>query len=163
MAPAEGRGPALADRVRAARARLAQVAATGQGEYGAPDPKTGERWHRGNVLGHMAEFLDFWGDQLRAALAGAEAVGRGEPGYAARKAGIDRGAVVAEATLRAEVARGLESLEVLLRGLSDVDLAREIEYRPREGSPQGQPIAEFADDLLVGHVEGHLEQLESLT
>ena len=156
-------GDLFAARVSAARARLDGIAATGQGEYGAPDPKTGERWNRGNVLGHMAEMLGFWPDQLRAALAGAEAVGRGEPGYAQRKAGIARGTVVGEAELRSEIASGLEALAQLLAGIDDAAFARPVEYRTATAGSRKVTVAEFVEELMVGHVEGHLEQLESLT
>jgi len=47
----------LRQRASAARERLRAIPATGRGEYGAPDPETGERWNRGNVLGHLAEMV----------------------------------------------------------------------------------------------------------
>src|SRR5437870_3742108 len=69
----------LRQRLDAAYARLRETPATGPGVYGAPDPESGERWNAGNVLGHVAELLPFWVDQVRGVLAGRELIGRGGP------------------------------------------------------------------------------------
>ncbi len=152
----------LRQRASRAGARLRAIPATGRGEYGAPDPETGERWNRGNVLGHVAEMLDFWTDQSRAAVAGQSVVGRGEPGYAKRREGIDRGDLVEEAELRASIERSLRELDGLLTEMPPAALEIRLVYRRRDGD-QNLTLANFIDQFLVGHLEEHLGQLESLT
>jgi DinB superfamily len=150
------------ERARTARERLHRIPATGPGELGAPDPATGERWHRGNVLGHVAEMLPFWTDQVRAAAAGAGAIGRGEPGYQQRKDGIARGTRLSEDELRAQVEGGLDELDALLSTLTDEDLERPVAYGRRDGSDE-MTLGAALDQLLVRHFEEHLDQLETLT
>jgi hypothetical protein len=157
MTPAD-----LRDRLAAASRRLAGIPATGPGEYGAPDPQTGERWNRGNVLGHVAEMLPFWTGQVRRAAEGAEVVGRGEAGYQSRQDGIQKGTVVPEAELRAEIGRAAEELDRVLAGLDPSVLERRVVYRATSGDRE-LALGEFIDLNLVGHLEGHLDQLEELT
>jgi hypothetical protein len=152
----------LRARARQAEARLRQIPATGRGEYGAPDPETGERWNRGNVLGHVAEMLAFWTDQSRAALAGQNVVGRGEPGYAKRREGIERGDLLEEAELRGSIEQSLRDLDVLLSEMRPDGLDTKLVYRRRDGD-QNLTLGDFIDQFLVGHFEEHLAQLESLT
>ena len=152
----------LRQRAGAARERLRAIPATGRGEFGAPDPETGERWNRGNVLGHIAEMLAFWTDQSRAAVGGQATVGRGEPGYARRREGIERGDVVEEAALRASIEGSLGDLDRLLSGLPPDALTIPLVYRRQDGE-RHLSLGEFIDQFLVGHLEEHLVQLEELT
>jgi hypothetical protein len=152
----------LRQRAGAARDRLRAIPATGRGEYGAPDPETGERWNRGNVLGHLAEMLAFWTDQSRAAVGGQTAVGRGEPGYARRREGIERGDVVEEAALRASIEGSLGDLDRLLSEMRPDALGIALVYRRKDGD-RDLTLGEFIDQFLVGHLEEHLVQLEELT
>src|ERR1700694_3345593 len=85
-------------RVDAARKRLKRI--TRSSGRGPIDPATGESWHRGHVMGHTAEALNFWTTQFRAARGGASEVGRGEEGNQKRRDGIDRGEAVAEEELQ---------------------------------------------------------------
>ncbi|HEY8642364.1 MAG TPA: hypothetical protein VIO84_06295 [Candidatus Dormibacteraeota bacterium] len=152
----------LRQRAAAARERLRAIPATGRGEYGAPDPETGERWNRGNVLGHLAEMLAFWTDQSRAAVGGQTTVGRGEPGYAKRREGIERGDVVEEPALRASIEGSLGDLDRLLSEMRPDELAIALVYRRKDGD-RNLTLGEFIDQFLVGHLEEHLVQLEELT
>jgi hypothetical protein len=152
----------LRQRTGAARERLRGIPGTGRGEYGAPDPETGERWNRGNVLGHVAEMLAFWTDQSRAAVAGQTMVGRGEPGYAQRRQGIERGDVVEESELRASIEGSLADLDRLLSEMPPDALALALVYRRKDGD-RNLTLGEFIDQFLVGHLEEHLAQLEALT
>jgi len=152
----------LRQRAGAARERLRAIPATGRGEYGAADPETGERWNRGNVLGHIAEMLAFWTDQSRAAGGGQTMVGRGEPGYAQRRQGIERGDVVEEAALRASIEGSLADLDRLLTAMPPDALAISLVYRRQDGD-RHLTLGEFIDQFLVGHLEEHLVQLEELT
>ena len=149
-------------RVQSARERLHRIPATGPGELGAPDPATGERWHRGNVLGHVAEMVPFWADQAHAVLGGATMMGRDQPGTERRRHGIDQGAVMAENELRYQIEFGLDELDRLLDELQVDDLDRQVVYRTRSGD-EDETLGGLLDRLLVGHLEGHLDQLESLT
>jgi hypothetical protein len=152
----------LRQRVLAARERLHRIPATGPGELGAPDPATGERWHRGNVLGHVAEMVPFWADQARAVMLGATAMGRDQPGTERRREGIERGAVMTENELRSQIEAGLDELDRLLLTVKVEDLERPVLYHRRDGD-ETSTLGGLVDQLLVGHLEGHLDQLESLT
>lgn len=153
----------LRQRVLAARERLHRIPATGPGQLGAPDPATGERWHRGNVLGHVAEMVPFWADQARAVVVhGASAMGRDEPGTASRRSGIERGSTLSEFELRAEIDRGLDDLDDLFGEVTVEDLERPVLYRSRRGE-EDLTLGAAIDQLLVSHLEDHLDQLESLT
>jgi hypothetical protein len=55
---------AAAGRVRAAARLLPGEALTD------PDPNTGERWDRGQVLAHVAEMLPYWAHQVELVAAG---------------------------------------------------------------------------------------------
>jgi hypothetical protein len=152
----------LRQRVRAARERLHRIATTGPGELGAPDPATGERWHRGNVLGHVAEMVPFWAGQADAVLRGATAMGRDQPGTERRRHGIERGTIVSENELRYQIEAGLDELDRLLLVVKVDDLERRVVYHRRDGD-ETTTLGALLDQLLVGHLEGHLDQLESLT
>ena len=152
----------LSERVAKARERFRAIPSTGPGVYGAPDPQTGERWNAGNVLGHVAEMLPFWTVQCRGVLSGARTVGRDEQGTEQRREGIRKGEVLPEAELRAEIARGLDQLDALLSEVSPDDLDRRIVYRAASGD-RDLSLGDFIEANLVGHLEGHLDQLEELT
>ena len=153
----------LRQRSLAARERLRRIPATGPGELGAPDPETGERWNRGNILGHLAEMVPFWAGQADAVLRGATSIGRDEHGLQQRRLGVERGALLPEAELRSAIDTGLAHLDVTLRGLTGDDLERPVTYRSATLGERTGTLGDFLDDLLVGHLEGHLDQLESIT
>ena len=85
-------------RVGEARERLRRV--TKSGRRGPIGPAADDKWHRGHVMGHAAEALNFWTTQFRAVRSGANEVGRGEEGGEKRRQGIDRGEAVAEEELQ---------------------------------------------------------------
>jgi hypothetical protein len=125
---------------------------------GPVDPETGEAWDRLNVLGHLAEVLPFWTAQLRGALRG-EKFGRDEAGRQRRREGIDAGAKRTEAALRLQIDRGCGRLLGLLERLEDADLGRPLETVRGER----QTVREAMEQVLVGHLEEHVEQLRSLS
>lgn len=151
----------LAERTERARERLRGVAATGPGVYGAPDPETGERWNAGNVLGHVAEMLEYWTEQARSVTAGATEVGRGTTGYERRRRGIEAGQELPESVLRNRIEGGLASLVELLRGWGPAELERRLTYRARRGDRQ-LSLGEFVEEMIVAHLESHVEQLREL-
>ena len=145
-------------RVVVARARLrALLPASSDGEPPA-DPRTGERWDRMNILGHMSEFPTFWCDELSAALDSGAEFGR-RPGSTNRQDAVDGGAALGEAGLKRRVARGIENVLALLVELQPSDLDRTIYMRGR-----GDVTVRWAlESLLVGHLEEHCDQLYALT
>ncbi|HEV2952895.1 MAG TPA: hypothetical protein VG015_02245 [Candidatus Dormibacteraeota bacterium] len=149
------------DRIDRAMSGLDSVPPTGPGVYGAPDPKTGESWNRANVLGHIAEMLEFWSGQVAGVVAGATETGRGAAGYQARLEAINSGMAIAEAELRRRINISIENLTDLLTRLEPKMLDLPVRHR----SPAGEKVlclSEFIDQVLVGHLEGHVEQLEQI-
>ena len=149
---------ALKARVEGARGLLRATPATGPGVYGSPDPETGERWNAGNVLGHVAEMLPFWTGQVASILEGATEAGRGTAGYESRRTGIDSGQELGEEELRSRIEAGLVGLLELLSEMRPSDLERPILYRARVGEEE-LSLGLFLEQLLIGHIEGHLQQL----
>ena len=152
----------LRRRVEVAGRQLHAIPATGPGVFGSPDPETGERWNAGNVLGHVAEMLEFWTGQARTILEGASEAGRGTAGYESRREGIDSGRELAEADLRARIESGIAELLALLEAITPADLERPIVYHARVGE-QSLTLSQFLDQLLIGHLESHARQLQELS
>jgi hypothetical protein len=151
----------LQQRVRSARREYAALPREGWGEPGPEDEQTGERWDRGNVLGHVAEMLPYWTGQVRAVLDGADDMGRDSVGMAQRRMGIDSGREAGEDGLLTRVDEGMAGLEALLADMSDADLDRPLRYRA--GDSQRESDLRYAlEHILVGHLEEHLGQLSGL-
>ena len=147
----------LVARVLAARDRLRSLPSGLLDRAGPADPETGESWNGRNVLGHVAEMLPFWTSELRRALRG-RPFGRDEEGRKHRQDAVDAGPARSERALRLAVDRGCGRLIAFLERLADEDLKRTITHRDR--GPQ--PLAAALEQVLVGHLEAHLDQLESL-
>ena len=152
----------LRERVVQARTRFDAIPEVGPGELGRPDPETGERWNRLHVMGHMAEMLPFWTVQIRRALDGADGIGRGEDGNQERAAAIESGPGSPEADLRARVRAGIDGLLALLAGAEGADPSRVVEYR-RTTETSSKSIGSLLEEVLVRHLESHVQQLEELT
>jgi len=149
---------AMRRRVVVARARLRALLPAGSDHEPPADPKTGERWDRFNILGHMSEFGTFWSRELSAALAGAPEFGR-MPGSSERLDAVAGGAERGEAALKRQVARGIEEMLAMLAQLQPADLERPVVMRGR-----GEVTVRWAlENLLVGHLEEHCAQLYALT
>src|ERR1700694_3862885 len=114
----------MSTRLAAARDRLHGVPISDSHEPGPPDPKTGERWDRFNILGHTAEVLPFWSKEIRKALDSNVRLGR-EPGSSGRLEGIESGRLIGEAALRERIDQGVAEAQGLLSGLAPSDLERE--------------------------------------
>ena len=145
-------------RVNVSRARLrALLPATSDREPPA-DPKTGERWDRFNILGHMSEFPTFWSGELIAAIESGVEFGR-RPGSTDRQEAVAGGAKTGEGALKRQVARGIENVLALIGKLQPADLDRTVTMRGR-----GEVTVRWAlESLLVGHLEEHCTQLYQLT
>jgi hypothetical protein len=152
---------ALRERVAAARADLARTPLSAQRGLGPADPETGESWHRGNVLGHVNEMLDYWTGQFERAIKGSGTIGRDEQGTAKRREGIEHGNAASEADLRRGVDERIGRVLVLLAAMKPPDLERVVAFHNREGTRDVR-VGELVQTLLVSHLEGHVAQLAAL-
>jgi DinB superfamily len=152
---------AMRERVAAARADLARQGVAGDRGAGPVDPATGEAWHRGNVLGHMSEMLDYWTGQIQGAIKGSSTMGRDEKGAALRRQGIDQGNGLSEIELRKAIDQKIGRVLVLLAAMSPEDLDRTVDFHNREGNRKAR-IGELVQNLVVSHLEEHVQQLAGL-
>jgi hypothetical protein len=152
---------ALRERVAAVRADLARTPPSEERGLGPPDPQSGESWHRGNVLGHMNEMLDYWTNQVQNAIKGSGTMGRDEAGTAKRRQGIDHGNAASEAELRRGVDERIGRVLVVLAGMTPEDLERSVVFHNREGERSAR-VGELLQTLIVQHLEEHVEQLAAL-
>ncbi len=152
---------ALRERVAATRAGLACLPVEVDRGAGPVDPATGEAWHRGNVLGHMSEMLDYWTAQIQGAIEGSATMGRDEQGAALRRQGIDHGNAASEVELRRAIDEKIGRVLVLLAAMSPDDLERTVDFHNREGNRQAR-VGELLQNLVVGHLEEHIGQLSGL-
>jgi len=152
---------ALRERVAAARADLARAPGSQDRGAGPVDPATGEAWHRGNVLGHMSEMLDYWTGQIQRAIEGSGTMGRDQEGTALRRQGIDHGDAASEVELRQAIDQKIGRVLVLLAAMNPDDLERTVDFHNREGNRQAR-VGELLQNLVVGHLEEHIRQLAGL-
>lgn len=143
-------------RVVAALERLHGIPLAGAGEPGDPDPETGERWDRLNLLGHTAEMVRHWVAEVGS---GAGRMGRTAEGRQRRRAAIDGAGSVGEAELRRRLDEGIGQLLALLDGLRDEDLARVVDYYGLSTGDRRMTVGDALEQLLVGHLEEHVAQL----
>ncbi len=148
---------ALQVRVAAAREQLRAAPLSTSPELGPPDPQTGERWDRLNVLGHTAEMLPYWSNQLAATMASGAPFGRA-PGSAQRVEGIESGRLIGEPQLRVRIEAGTEVLLAFLASLKEGDLDREVVHIALGPMPLNVVLERY----LVGHFEEHCKQLAEL-
>ena len=152
---------AMRERVASARAVLARLPVETDSGTGPVDPATGEAWHRGNVLGHMSEMLDYWTGQIQHAIEGSGTMGRDQEGAALRRQGIDHGNAASEIELRKAVDQRIGRVLVLLAAMSPDDLERTVDFHNREGNRQAG-VGELLQMLVVRHLEEHVQQLAGL-
>ncbi len=148
-------------RLEVVRREYAALTRQGWGQPGPLDERTGERWDRGNVLGHVAELLPFWTGQVRAVLGGAGAMGRDELGSAQRRMGIDSAREVGEDQLLERIDAGIEDLLALLGEMREADLDRSVIFRTGSGDRETD-LHQQLGAVLVAHLEEHLRQLREL-
>jgi DinB superfamily len=161
-------GPFLA-RLAAARDRLARHAAAASSGEGLthPDPRTGERWDRGQVWAHLAEFQAFWLKEFEKVVAGA-GTAHGRPAAPVpfgrtsadpdRAASIERDRHLSPAQLQMEVDRQAQATEQFLWGLDQSGWSA-VGLHPSLG-PMTMPA--MIERFLIGHLEEHASQLDEL-
>jgi hypothetical protein len=155
MSPAAG----FLERLDAVMARLeAHAGRRAQGVTEA-DPRTGERWDQGQIWAHVAEFIPYWIVEAGVVLAADEppAFGRtqSDPG---RIGEIARRRNEPPATLMATVREEEAALRELVAGL-DASAWERRGIHPTLGS---MTLTQLVEDFLVGHLEQHADQLDSL-
>lgn len=138
------------------RERYRALPESGSDRLGPPDPKSGDRWDRYNVMGHVAEVLPFWVAQLEVAMGG-QPFGR-QPGSTERQQAVEGGRQVGEIVLRERIDSGFEGLLRFIDRLAPGDLDRRVAMRGRGE----ETVAWAVENLLVGHAEEHCDQLTEL-
>jgi hypothetical protein len=141
---------AAAGRIRAAAPLVSAQALTD------PDPDTGERWDRGQVLAHVAEMLPYWVAQAELVAAGDQATFgrvRTDPG---RVGAIERDRHQDPARLLDRIDQGVGEVLALLDRLDDDALSR----TGRHETLGELTVAAIVDRFLVEHLEEHADQLD---
>jgi DinB superfamily len=148
--PRRDRLVAAAGRIRAAAPLVPDEALTD------PDPDTGERWDRRQVLAHVAEMLPYWVEQVELVAAGDRVPfgrARTDPG---RVGAIEAGRREDPARLLDRVDQGLREALALLERLDDDALGRVGRHQVL-----GElTVAAIVDRFLVEHLEEHADQLD---
>lgn len=124
-----------------------------------PVPGEDETWDAGQVWAHVAEFGDYWLDQLGAVLASEsdEAVPFGRTRRdAERIAAIERGRHDEPVQHLAAVERSADRLTALLAGMTDRDWARTGRHETLGVMDLDAQLTHFH----VGHYEEHADQLD---
>jgi hypothetical protein len=142
---------AAAGRIRAAAPLLPDEALTD------PDPETGERWDRRQVLAHVAEMLPYWVEQVELVAAGDQVPFGRARSNPERIAAIERDRREDPSRLLDRVDEGLGAVLVLLDRLDDDALA----HSGRHQVLGEMTVAAIVDRFLVDHLEEHADQLEA--
>lgn len=154
-------------RVDAVEVRLRALAETpveqAAGHLTAADAGTGEQWEWGQVWAHLAEFVPYWIAQARTVIAESGGVpvpfGRtqADSGRIAAIEGNRHSAVtVLWATLNAHIGQ----LRAFLTELPDSAWSWHVRgAHPTLGT---MSLAQIVDEFMVGHLEQHADQLDSL-
>jgi hypothetical protein len=142
---------AAAGRIRAAAPLLPDEALTD------PDPDTGERWDRRQVLAHVAEMLPYWVEQVELVAAGDQVPFGRARSNPERIAAIERDRREDPSRLLDRVDEGLGVVLALLDRLDDDALARSGRHQVLGE----MTVAAIVDRFLVDHLEEHADQLEA--
>jgi hypothetical protein len=157
-------GDAYLARLAVVEPRLAAAAAA-EPPHGAltdADPGSGERWDRGQVWAHVAEFIPYWIAQAGPVLRG-QASGEPVP-FGRTKSDPERiGAIERDRrepvpVLWAAAHAGIAQLEGFLRNVH-ADQWGIRGLHPKLGP---MTVDELVEMFLVGHLEEHAEQLEGM-
>ncbi|MGH7748218.1 MAG: hypothetical protein ACREQ5_26195 [Candidatus Dormibacteria bacterium] len=153
----------LLQRLDAAEARLAARSTTSIAESArtAADAKSGEQWEAGQVWAHLAEFIPFWIDQTQLVIDRYtdEPVAFGrvstDPG---RLGAIERDRTQPISVLWIATHSDLETLRLFIEELDE----RSWSARGLHPTRGVMDVQRILDEFLVGHLEEHAEQLDSL-
>jgi hypothetical protein len=152
---------AWAARLDAVAARFAALAAATLAGLTEADARTGERWDAGQVWAHTAEFPAYWLGEL-AKVVDAYA---GEPVPFGRVktdpdrvAAIERDRRVAVTDLSARIHTGIAAVGERLAALPE----SAWQARGVHSTLGVMSLERIVEEFLVGHLEEHVAQLESL-
>ncbi|HZU75470.1 MAG TPA: hypothetical protein VFA70_01825 [Dehalococcoidia bacterium] len=127
----------------------------------SPDATTGERWERGQVWAHLAEFVPYWIEQARFVIAAGDAgpvpFGRTKRDEG-RIAAIERDRGQPASVLWSDTHAGIEELRTFLLGLDHTAW----EARGLHPTLGIMSMGRIVDEFLVGHLEEHADQLDEL-
>jgi hypothetical protein len=140
---------AAAGRIRASALVLPEEALTD------PDPDSGERWDRGQVLAHVAEMLPYWAQQAELIASGRQTEFGRVSSDPDRIAAIERDRREDPGRLLGRVDEGVAVVLALVDGLDDQSLAR----TGRHQTLGDMTVAEIVDRFAVAHLEEHADQL----
>ena len=139
-------------------ATLAARTATGLTDA---DPRTGEQWDAGQVWAHTAEFPGYWLREVATVVDG----WRGEPVPFGRVktdperiAAIERNRATDPALLAARVRAGIAAIRDRLATLPP----QAWDARGVHSTLGEMSLERIVDEFLVGHLEEHATQLETL-
>ena len=148
------------ERIDDIETKLARLARPLAGLTGA-DPNSGEQWNAHEVWGHLAEFIEYWIEVFGEVIDQYEgepiSYGRGLDD-STRTAGLEHGRKMDFDRLWAEVRSDLGDLRQFLKLLPE-SAERVVGLHPDGGE---RTLEQMIDGYLVGHLEEHLAQLESL-
>ena len=149
------------DTVEARLAALAESSPPPDALTGA-DHSTGERWDRGQVWAHLAEFIPYWIAQSQPIV---EVYASGEPVRFGRTKSdperigtIERDRHEPVAVLWGDTRDDIAELRVFLTALTPAQWDA-VGLHPTRGV---MPISEIVEEFMVGHLEQHADQLEAL-
>jgi hypothetical protein len=153
------------ERLDVVEARLAAAAASepAPGALTDADPSSGERWDRGQVWAHLAEFVPYWIEQIRPVISGQPS---GEPVRFGRThadperiGAIERDRREPVTELWAATREHIALLRTFLGELSPDQWAAIGQHATRGA----MSVSEITEEFLVGHLEQHAAQLEGLS
>jgi DinB superfamily len=121
-----------------------------------PDPDSGERWDRGQVLAHVAEMLPYWARQAELIAAGRQAEFGRVKSDPDRIAAIERDRREDPRRLLGRVDEGVATVLALLDRLDAQALARTGHHQ----TLGDMTVAEIVDRFAVAHLEEHADQLD---
>ncbi|MFZ0181247.1 MAG: hypothetical protein WAL84_15475 [Candidatus Dormiibacterota bacterium] len=151
-------------RLDAVEARLAAAAATEPppGALTGADPDSGERWDRGQVWAHLAEFIPYWivqaGPVLQRQLSEAPVPFGRTKGDPERIGAIERDRREPVSVLWASARADIASLRAFLGSIEP----NQWKVRGLHPTLGEMTVDELVEMFLVGHLEQHADQLERM-
>ena len=152
-------------RLDAAEARLAAAAASepSPAALTGADPDSGERWDRGQVWAHLAEFIPYWIAQAGPVLRGQSS---GDPvPFGRTKSDPERiGAIERDRREPVTVLwRDTRADIAMLRAFLGNMEPGQWEIRGLHPTRGPMTVDDLVERFLVGHLEEHADQLEGMT
>jgi hypothetical protein len=156
-AGAGGGSPDRAERLLAAAGRIrAGAVVLPDDALTDPDPGSGERWDRGQVLAHVAEMLPYWAQQAELIAAGRQDEFGRVSSDPERIAAIERDRREDPERLLGRIDEGVAVVLALLERLDAQALARTGHHQ----TLGEMTVAEVVDRFAVDHLEEHADQLD---